>query len=137
MFWACFLLFLCCLCYFLFPTLRGVHLLSGRLLRVVRRHDRDEAFYQRYKSTDKMIVIFRSLESGKILTMCMDAFDLSRILECYDIHVHVQLAYTRVYFFSPSTGVNYSVSVHSCMMYIKNSCIYLIKGQAKAPPFLP
>ena len=127
MFWACFLLFLCCLCYYLFPTLRGVHLLSGRLRRgghSAVRHDQDEAFYQRYKST-AMIVIFRSLESGKTVMMCMDVCTLSRILECYDVRLNKDevdrfFAYTRVYFYSPSTGdYNFSVSVHSCMMYIK------------------
>ena len=129
MFWAYFLLFLCCLCYFLFPTLRGVHLLSGRLRRgghSTVRHDQDEAasFYLRYKSTGKMIVTFRSLISGQTIMMCMDVCTLSRILECYDVRLNTNevdrlFAYTRVYFYSPSTGdYNFSVSVHSCMMFI-------------------
>ena len=123
MFWACFLIFLCCLCYFLFPTLRGVHLLSGRLAH----HDRDEAFYQRYISTDVMIVVFRCLDSGKTVMMCMDVCALSRILEYYDVRLNENkvdrfFGYTRVYFFSPSTGdYNFTVSVHSSMMYIKQT----------------
>ena len=124
MFWAFLLLFLCCLCYFLFPTLRGVHLLSGRLLRgghSAVQHDRDEAFCQRSASSDMFIVIFRSLESGKTVMMCMDVFALSEILEFYKVRLFPGetdrfFSYTRVYFFSASTGdYNLCVSVHSSM----------------------
>ena len=116
MFWT---FFLCCLRYFLFPTLRGVHLLSGHLRRggqSAAQHDQDEAFYQRYKSTHMMIVIFRSMESGKTVMMCMDVCTLSRILECYDVRLNKDevdrfFTYNRVYFFSSSTGdYNFSVS---------------------------
>ena len=117
--WACFSLFPCCLCCFLFPALRRFHLLSGRLRRSghpAAQHDRDDAFYQRYISTDMMIVVFRCLESGKTVMMCMDVCALSRILEYYDVRLNTNevdkfFTYNRVYFFSPSTrDYNFSVS---------------------------
>ena len=78
---------------------------------------RHEAFNQCYISTGKMIVIFRSLESGKTIMMCMDVCTLSRILECYDIRLNKYkvdrfFSYTRVYFSSSTDDYNFSVSAH-------------------------
>ena len=41
----------------------------SRVVVTAAQHDQDEAFYQRYTSTD-MIVVFRSFESGKTIMMC-------------------------------------------------------------------
>ena len=121
MFWACFLLFLCWLCYFFFPI--SVVFTSSVVVSDVVVTLRSGTIEMRlstsaiYISTDMMIVIFRCLESGKTIMMCMDIFNLSKILECYDIRLNKNkvdrfFAYTRVYFFSPSTGdYNFSVSV--------------------------
>ena len=142
MFWACFLLVLCCLCYFLFPNLRGVHLLSGRLRRgghSAVQHDRDEAFYQRLSGKKmvsslicgvagrKMKVLFQSLDSGQTITLCVDVNILSRILECYGVRLDVGavdkfFTYTRVYFFSHDYNFNVS-ALHPRLVYRH---IYLI-----------
>ena len=132
MFGACFLLlFFCCLCYFLFPTLRGVHLLSGRLRRgghSAVQHDRDEAFCQRSASSHMFIVIFRSLESGKTVMMCMDVFALSEILEFYNVRLFPDgtdrfFSYTRVYFSHPLLAITI-VSVSIYLPFIKRTKSY-------------
>ena len=136
MFWASFLLFLCCLCCFLFPTLRGVHLLSGRLRHSAAQHGRDEAFYHRFYQRyilskkemmvsgvagRKMKVLFQSLDSGQTITLCVEVNILSKILECYDVRLDVDavdkfFAYTRVYFFSHDYNFNVS-ALHPLLVY--------------------